>query len=67
MTADYNYMDCVVCGGPAGFDHKCPDIAEKRIEAGRKSHDERVNYSVWYGTRLYDGFRAFNGDYNHDN
>lgn len=57
---------CVVCGAslwPNGIrddNHHCDPVTIKWIEAGRHSHDERVDYPVWYGTRLQDGFAAFN-------
>lgn len=57
--------NCVVCGaslchnGIEDQNHHCDPVKEKRIEAGRHTHDERVDYPKLYGTRLYDGFVTF--------
>jgi hypothetical protein len=52
---------CIVCGGHNDGNHHCPVETEKRIEAARWAHAERVDYAVWYGTRLEDGFTAREG------
>lgn len=58
--------NCVVCGARNDGSHKCPVETERRIEAGRKTHDDRADYGAWYGTKLCDGFRFYNEDYNND-
>jgi len=54
-------MACIVCGGYNDGNHHCPPEVIVRIEAARAGHAERVDYPVWYGTRLQDGFKTFEG------
>lgn len=64
MNLTYNYMYCVVCGGPAGYDHHCPPEKIRRIEAGRKGHEDRDLPAPLYGRRLHDGFAIMEDDEN---
>jgi len=64
MALQYNYMNCVVCDEPAGYDHKCSVEKINRIEGGRKSWEDRDPPAPLYGHRLYDGFTAMKGDSN---
>ena len=60
------HRDCVVCGGRNDGNHHCPPETIVRIEAGRKSHEDRDDYPVQFGTRLSDGFAAMNGSDDYD-
>ena len=53
---------CVSCGEPAGYDHKCDPDLERRIEAGRKSHENIIEYPRSYHRRLSDGFNLMRDD-----
>ena len=66
MSIKYNYMYCVVCGGPAGYDHKCPVKKINRIEAARKGWEGHREIPVNYGTRLQDGFALLEDDGDYD-
>ena len=67
LLARLKRHNCVVCGGRNDGNHHCPPATIAAVERGRAAHSDRHDYAKWYGTRLRDGFRFYNEDYNYDN